>query len=99
MAESNSIQLTAEQLATIEDMSSCLMSPGEIALFIDYPVDSFKHIINHKKTDPIYIAFQKGRIKTKLELHRIVIKLAHKGSPQAEQLADKYLKEQNTDSL
>lgn len=99
MEQSNSLQLTSEQLATIEDMSSCLMSPGEIALYIDCPVDKFNHIINHKKTDQIYIAFHKGRIKTKLELHRIVIKLAHKGSPQAEQLADKYLKEQNTDNL
>lgn len=99
MEQGNSLQLTPEQLATVEDMAACLMSPGEIALFIDFPVDTFKHIILHKKTDPIYIAFHKGRIKTKMELHRIVIKLAHKGSPQAEQLADKYLKEQNTDNL
>lgn len=94
MAEINPI-LTDEQLATIEDMAANLMSPFDIAIMLDIKPDRLNHILLHNKENPIYIAFNRGRIKTKLELHRIIIKLATKGSPQAEQLAAKMLKEQN----
>jgi len=95
----NTIQLTQEQLNIIEDMASCLMSPGEIALTIGIEPKFFRHILDYDKKSPIYTAYHKGRIRTKWEIHRMVVKLAQKGSPQAEQLAEKYLKEQNNETL
>ena len=96
MDASNTIQLTAEQINIIEDMASCLMSPDEIAITIGLESKLFRHIIDYDKRSPIYLAYQKGRIRTKWEIHRMVVKLAQKGSPQAELLAEKYLKEQNS---
>ena len=99
MDGSNTIQLTEEQLNIIDDMASCLMSPGEIALTVGIEPKLFNHILDYEKKSPIYIAFHKGRIRTKLEIHRMVVKLAQKGSPQAELLAEKYIKEQNNESI
>lgn len=99
MDESNSIQLTDDVLLKIEDMSSCLMSPSEIALSVDIQLSKFMHILKHKHDHPIYIAFQKGRIKTKLDVHRMVISLAKRGSPQAEQLTERFLRNQNNESI
>lgn len=99
MDASNPIQLSTEQLEIIEDMASCLMSPAEIAITVSIEPKRFKHILEYDKQSSLYLAFQKGRIKTKWEIHRMVVKLAQKGSPQAELLAEKYLKEQNSESL
>ena len=49
---------------------------------------------NHTRSE-VYAAYQKGRLTTKHELRRTVIRLAKAGSPAAEPLADKYLKEQH----
>lgn len=87
--------LTDEQLSTIEDMSANLMPPADIAIMVNIPSDKFEYLLKHQKNHPLYLAYHKGRIKTKLELNRIIIKLAIKGSPQAEQLASKMLKDQN----
>jgi hypothetical protein len=99
MGEGNTIQLTDEQLLEVEDMSASLMTPAEIAILLGSDADQFKYTINNKPGHPVYIAYYKGRLKTKLTLRKMVIKLAEKGSPQAEMLADKYLRDQNSDNL
>ena len=47
------------------------------------------------KNNPIYEAYQRGKLTTKLELRRTVVKLAKAGSPAAEPLAEKFIREQN----
>lgn len=98
MGEGNSIQLTDEQLLEVEEMAACLMTPGEIAILLGCSADIFKYTIRNKPDHPVYTAYNKGRLKTKLTLRRMVIKLAEKGSPQAEMLADKYIRDQNMDT-
>ena len=46
-------------------------------------------------SSPIYTSYHQGRLQTKLNLRKTVIKLAVAGSPAAEPLADKYMKEQS----
>ena len=91
------MELTKEQLDEIEEMAAAFMPPSEIAILMyispEYQ-DVFCEICkSHKKTD-IYAAYQRGKLKTKLDLRKTVIKLAKAGSPAAEPLADKYLLEQ-----
>ena len=71
------------------------------AIFLETPIDmeavgrgtaSFE-TADGGQTD-LYTAYQRGRLTTKYELRRTVIKLAKAGSPAAEPLADKYLTEQ-----
>jgi hypothetical protein len=73
------------------------MAPEEIAILLNIDVDKFKYLTNSKYSDVAYKSFHKGRLQTKLILRKMVIKLAEKGSPQAELLADKYLRELTTD--
>ena len=67
------------------------MMPNEIAILLDLNVELFTYEIKHRPNSSLAIAFQKGRLQTKLELRKKIIVLAKAGSPQAELLADKYL--------
>lgn len=91
------MQLTDEQLKNIEEMAAALLPPSEIAIMIDIEADqrdAFCDECKNHRLSSIYNAYQKGKIRTKLELRRMVVKLAKAGSPAAEPLADKYIIEQ-----
>ena len=75
-------------------MSAALLPPSEIAILIDIPSDQHNLFCEVCKTSPIYAAYQKGKLRTKYELRKTVVKLAKAGSPAAEPLADKYILEQ-----
>jgi hypothetical protein len=94
------IELTTEQLKTLEEMSAALLLPSEIAILIN--IDSndrklFCEICKNHCNSVIYEHYQRGKLTTKYELRRTVIKLAKAGSPAAEPLAEKYIKEQEAD--
>ena len=82
--------LSEEVLQQIKEMSSALLPPGEID-----QRDFFCDICKNHHSSPIYTAYHQGRLQTKLNLRKTVIKLAIAGSPAAEPLADKYMKEQS----
>lgn len=91
------MNLTNEQIQQIEEMAAALLPADEIALLLKLPVadrDMFVQITKNHKADPIYEAFHFGRLSTKLELRKTVIKLAKHGSPAAEPIAEKYIREQ-----
>lgn len=93
------MELTIEQLKELEEMSAALLPPSEIAILMDIPAeqrDLFCEVCKTHKTSPIYSAYQKGKLRTKYELRKTVVKLAKAGSPAAEPLADKYMVEQLT---
>lgn len=90
--------LSEEVLQQIKEMSSALLPPVEIAILLNIPVDQrdfFCDICKNHHSSPIYTAYHQGRLQTKLSLRKTVIKLAIAGSPAAEPLADKYMKEQS----
>ena len=90
------IILTDEQLLQVEEMAGALLPADEIAiLLLDSSSDrsSFVTICRNLVDSPIYQAFHRGRLRTKYELRKMVVRLAKAGSPAAEPLADKYLKE------
>ena len=89
--------LSEEVLKQIKEMSAALLPPAEISILLDLPVDQrdyFCDICKNHRNSPIYTAYHQGRLQTKLNLRKTVIKLAVAGSPAAEPLADKYMKEQ-----
>ena len=94
------IELSAEQLKSLEEMSAALLPPSEIAILIN--IDSndrklFCEMCKNHCNSAIYEHYQRGKLTTKLELRKTVIKLAKAGSPAAEPLAEKYIKEQEID--
>lgn len=89
--------LTDETLQQLKEMAAALMPPSEIAILIAIPTDQreyFCDICKNHRQSPIYEAYHQGRLQTKLSLRKTVIKLAVAGSPAAEPLADRYMKEQ-----
>lgn len=93
------IPLSDEQLRQVEELSAALLPPQEIAILVGIAADQrdlFCEICKTHTASALYTAYQRGRLTTKYELRKTVIKLAKAGSPAAEPLADKYLKEQLT---
>lgn len=91
-----------EQLKLIEEYSAALMFPDEIAILIGVAPGeqkSFCYQCVKVASSDVYQAYQRGKLLTKFELRKTVIKLAKAGSPAAEPLADKYLIDQKTAEL
>ena len=91
------MKLLEDIIEKIQEYSAALLSPNEIAVLVDIvpsEINLFCDICKNHQNSPIHVAYQKGRLTTKYELRSTVIKLAKAGSPAAEPLADKYLKEQ-----
>jgi len=91
------MNLTNDQIQQIEEFAAALMTAKEIAMLLGLNPDdrnSFEEICKNHESSDIFLAFQKGRLQTKFELRKTVIKLAKHGSPAAEPIADKYLREQ-----
>ena len=91
------MNLTNEQILMVEEFSAALMSAKEIALMLGLNPEErkeFEEVCKNHESSDIFTAFHKGRLQTKYELRKTVIKLAKHGSPAAEPIADKYLREQ-----
>lgn len=91
------MQLPSDIIDQIREMSAALLPPMEIAILLNIDADQrdyFCDICKNHKSTAIYNAYNQGRLQTKYELRRTVIKLAKAGSPAAEPLADKYMREQ-----
>ncbi len=91
------MKLNKEELEQLEEMAAALMPASEIAILMNIEVEKRPRFIdqckNHKST-AVYTAYQRGRLTTKLELRKTVVKLAKAGSPAAEPLAIKFITEQ-----
>ena len=90
------IILSEEQLLQVEEMAGALLPADEIAILLlgtASEQSAFVNICRNQADNPIYQAFHRGRLQTKFELRKMVVRLAKAGSPAAEPLADKYLKE------
>ena len=90
------MNLTDEQLGQLEEMAAALMPPADIAILLQIPYgkhDLFVQICKSHKSTVIYETYQRGKLTTKLKLRSTVVKLAIAGSPAAEPLAQKFIKE------
>lgn len=91
------MNLTDEQLLQVEEMAAALLPSDEIGILLNLSAkerNSFNEIVKTHTSSPVYMAFHRGRLTTKFELRKTVIKLAKHGSPAAEPIAEKYIREQ-----
>ncbi len=92
--------MSNDQLKLLQEYAAALLAPAEIAILLDLPLEERKSLVvrcRSQQGSAEYEAFQRGRLQTKLELRQNIIKLAKAGSPAAEPLALKFIKEQNID--
>lgn len=86
-----------EQLKQVEEMSGALLPPADIAILLNLSPedrDMFCEVVKTHINSAIFMAFHKGRLNTKFELRKTIIKLAKHGSPAAEPIAEKFITEQ-----
>ena len=86
--------LTDQQLADIEELAGLFLTPNEIAILLDLDFDSFIQSLQNKKS-PAYKHYFRGKTTSKKTIRQKVIKMAHHGSPQAEEMANEYIATQN----
>ena len=80
------MNLTIAQLAEVENLASYFFSPEEIAIVIDVPAADLEDELLDDTSDA-YKAYQRGKLKSKLELRKSIMTLAKQGSGPAQTLA------------
>ena len=81
-------------LQSIQEYAGYFLLPEEISILLDMDIAEFnQHLRN--PASPVYKAYHKGKLVSKLKIRKNIVTLAYDGSPAAEQLAVKFLSEQN----
>jgi hypothetical protein len=86
------MNLSNDQLAELESLASYLFSPDEIAIVLDVDADQLEDELLDE-TSTIYRAYQRGKLKSKLELRKSILTLAKQGSSPAQTLAMRILED------
>lgn len=92
------MKLSDEQLAFIEEYASLFLSPREISCLIGIDHSAFTDML-YDKSSPAFLSYFRGKTNSKLELRRKVVPLAKLGSPQAQNLTEEYIREQQQEEL
>ena len=88
------IPVTPEQIKEIEELASLFLEPDEIAVILNFDIVWFENEIS-KRAGDVFLAYFRGKSISKKELHENVIKLAKRGSPQAEEMVRSMIQKQN----
>ncbi|WP_020599186.1 hypothetical protein [Spirosoma panaciterrae] len=84
------MKLTKEQLSEVENLASYFFTPDEIAIVVGLDVDDLEEEL-FDETSEAYRSYQKGKLKSKLELRKSILTLAKQGSGPAQTLAMRVL--------
>lgn len=88
------MNLSDSELNKIQELAGLFLTPDEIAVSMDLDIVSFEKLLKNTKSKA-YLAYLKGKTESKIAIRQNVIKMAKHGSPQAEELAERYISEQN----
>ncbi len=92
------LSLSDDQLQRVREAASALLPPSDIARLLELSQDETEYLLFVIKSGadcPESRAYWSGRTETKLQLHESVVRLALKGSPAAQPIAENYLREQS----
>jgi hypothetical protein len=87
--------MSNSNLELMEKYGHALMHPKDIAELLSIPIPEIAAFCMGLKegSTPEARAYRRGIAQAKLELHECVVKLAVKGSPAAQPLADSFLRD------
>jgi len=80
----------AELTQKVEQYASLFLTPDEICLLCDLDPVQLRREIRLGRS-PLARAYQKGKLSSMLEIRRLTVEFAKKGSPQAEILCKEYI--------
>jgi uncharacterized protein (DUF2235 family) len=84
------MKLTSQQLQQVEELASYFFSPEEVAIVLDVNSDELE-IELFDQHSAVYKAYQRGKLKSKLELRKSILTLSKQGSGPAQTLAMRIL--------
>ena len=79
-----------KQLQEITNLAALFLSPKEIAVMMEWDEDLFLNDVK-KVGNAAYVAYQKGRLQSEVDIRTSVIKMAKAGSTPAQAMALKFL--------
>jgi acyl-CoA hydrolase len=88
--------LSFEQLDLVEEYAGLFLTPAEIAVLIEVDRVPFCAAIA-AETAPMFDRYLLGKTNKKKEIREKVVLLATKNSPAAQELTEKYMKDQELD--
>lgn len=77
------MELTREQIERIEELASFFIPIDEIACLLEIDTLQFRKQALKQGSD-IALAYQRGKLRSKVAIYRSVVKMAEMGSPQAQ---------------
>ncbi len=87
------MDLSDEQAEKVKELAGLFLAPDEIAILTGIDMDSFiRAIVN--RSGNAFTSYLLGKSEAKKAIRENVIKMAKHGSPAAEELAERYIKEQ-----
>ena len=82
-----------ELLDKVEEYASLFFTVDEISLIVDLSPSDFRREVRYGKSD-LAKAYHRGKLKTMIEIRRLTVEFAKKGSPQAEAFVKDYIEKQ-----
>lgn len=90
------MNLTSEQIETLEKYASIFLPITDIALLLDFPADMLRDEIRNKSSE-VSRAYYRGKAASRLKLHHQEMLLAQVGSPVAIENAHRNLLDMEDD--
>lgn len=90
------MNLTSEQIETLEKYASIFLPITDIALLLDFPADMLRDEIRNKSSEASR-AYYRGKAASRLKLHHQEMLLAQVGSPVAIENAHRNLLDMEDD--
>ncbi|QXN68081.1 terminase small subunit [Microcystis phage Mae-Yong924-2] len=84
------MQLTAEQLTTLNNCGQLLLPPADVAFYMQLDADQVELLLTDRGHAG-YEAYHAGRIETELALRASILKFAKAGSSPAQTMAKQLL--------
>ena len=82
-----------ELLDKVEEFASLFFTIDEISLMLELSPSDFRREVRHGKSD-LAKAYHRGKLKTMVDIRRLTVEFAKKGSPQAEAFVKDYIEKQ-----
>jgi len=79
-----------EELELLEEYASLLLTIDQIALLLGMDASELRRLIRHGKNDHSK-AYNRGKLKTIMEVRKQTVEFAKKGSPAAEALVNSFI--------
>jgi hypothetical protein len=80
-------------LEKIEEYASLFFTVDEISLMLELDATVFRREVRSAKSE-MAKAYHKGKLRTMIEIRRLTVEFAKKGSPQAEAFVKDYIEKQ-----